>query len=126
MTKAHFVYEFNGIIQGLFENEYKAEQTLLRTKLAHVNTIEYLKRVIVASDLNLFKKNNPISLDFDSLYDVFPEQINTKQINQRIEFKLKSKSIELMDMKKEVIIFLDHDKSIVNMEIPDNYKLYKD
>lgn len=56
MAKAHFVYEFEGKIQDLFDVDYTTKQTLGRTKLTHVETIEYLKRVIVASDLNLFKK----------------------------------------------------------------------
>jgi CRISPR/Cas system CMR-associated protein Cmr3 (group 5 of RAMP superfamily) len=125
MTNAHFVYEYDGKIQGLFENDYITEQTLSRIKLPHVSTIEYLKRVIVASDLNLFKKDNPITLDFDSLYDVFPEQINTEQIIQRIGFKLKSKPIELIDLKKQNVTFSNHEKNIVNIDIPNNYKLYK-
>lgn len=120
MTNAHFVYEYDGKIQGLFENDYITEQTLSRIKLPHVSTIEYLKRVIVASDLNLFKKDNPITLDFDSLYDVFPEQII-----QRIGFKLKSKPIELIDLKKQNVTFSNHEKNIVNIDIPNNYKLYK-
>lgn len=56
MNKAHFVFEYDGKIQGLFENHYITEQTLSRIKLLHVSTIEYLKKVIVASDLKLLIK----------------------------------------------------------------------
>ncbi|PRP66375.1 FHA domain-containing protein [Nonlabens agnitus] len=126
MTKAHFVFEYDGKISGLFENDYISEQTLSKIKQTHVSTIDYLKKVMSASDLNLFKKDNPITMDYYSLYDVFPEQINSQQVNQRIGFKLKSKPIEIIDLKNQNITFLNHEKNIVNIEIPNNYKLYKD
>jgi hypothetical protein len=126
MTNAHFKYEYEGEIRGLFENEDKAKRTLAKIKLSQVKTIEYLKRVIVASNLNLFKKKNPISLEFDSIYDVYPKEINTEEISQLILFKLKSKPIKLIDLNKQNITFSNHEDEIINIELPKNYKLYKD
>ena len=126
MTKAHFIYEYDGKISGLFEQDYISEQTLSKIKQTHVSTIEYLKRVITASDLKLFQKDSPISLNYDSLFDVYPDEINTEQINQRIGFKLKSKSVELLEIEEQNITFSTHENNIVNMEIPNNYKLYKE
>ncbi|TXD48159.1 MULTISPECIES: hypothetical protein [unclassified Polaribacter] len=123
MTNAYFTYEYEGEIGGLFEDDDKVERTLAKIKLPQIKTIEYLKRVILTSKLNLFKKENPISLEFDSLYDIFPEQINTKQINQSIKFK--SKQIKLMNLKKQNITFSNHEDEIINIELPKNYKLYK-
>lgn len=126
MTNAHFEYEYEGEINGLFENEERAKRTLTKIKLSKVKTIEFLKKVIVTSKLNLFKKNNPISLEFESLYEVYPKEINTKEINQLILFKLKSKSIKMINLNKQNITFSNHENEIINMELPKNYKLYKD
>jgi hypothetical protein len=126
MTNAHFKYEYEGEIQGLFENEDITKRTLAKIKPSKVKTIEYLKRVIVASNLNLFKKKNPISLEFDSLYDVHPKEINTEEINQLILFKLKSKPINVINSNKQNITFSNHKNEIINIELPKNYKLYKD
>lgn len=125
MTKAHFTFEYNGKISDLFENDFITEQTLSKIGQTNVSTLKYLRKVITASDLGLFKKDNPISLDYYSLYDIVPEQINCNNIDQRISFKLKSKSIHIIDLKNNNITFSNHDNKIINIEIPNNYKLYK-
>jgi len=63
----------------------------------------------------LFQKDSPISLNYDSLFDVYPDEINTEQPNQRIGLKLKSKTIELLEIKKQNITFSTHENNIVNI-----------
>ena len=123
--KAYFEYTFKGRLSELFKENLETYLERSSEDSQTVNTANFIRIYLTGADLDIFKKDRKIDFDYHTRHSIYPDTISVSDLNQSIEFKIKSDEVEVLQILGDDITFSNSKKEVKTASITDIIHLIK-
>jgi hypothetical protein len=122
--KAYFEFQYNDSLEKLYpENlEMHLEKTSEDNKT--VKTATFLKKYLTGANISILKKETKIDFDYHTCHSIYPESFSISNLKQNIEFKIKSKEVDIIQIIKNDITFRSSNGEIRTETLDSQIKLF--
>ena len=103
--KAYFEFQYNDNLNKLYPEHLETYLQRSSDDAQTVKTATFLKNYLTGAKLPIFLKGRKVDFDYHTRHSIYPESFSVTNLNQSVEFKIKSDEVTVIQILKDDITF---------------------